>query len=374
MKIAILHYHRIGGSGVVAYEIGRAMAEKLGHEVHFIGLNAPFRLLESDNEHLYFHKIWVKEYPVFDFQPYTLALASQLADIIDRYDIDIVHSHYALPHAVAAVLARDIAGKKVKCITTLHGTDITVVGSHPTMKNITRYAINSNNMVTAVSNFLKIETEKILKIAPGRIKTIYNFVNPEDFNPHLQKNKLCKNKKGRHILVHVSNLRDVKSPLDVLKIFYGIHQARVKDFELWIIGEGPMEIEMRQWCLDHELEDRVKFMGVRSNIGKLLASCFMMILPSKTESFGLSALESMACGVPVIASRAGGLPEVIDDGVNGILFEPGNVDEATEKALTLIKNPQKLKAMKKACLKQSKVKFDFNKIIKEYEELYKKVL
>ena len=374
MKIAVLHYHRIGGSGVVAYEIGRAMADNLHHEVHFVGLSAPFRLLESDNERLHFHKIWIKEYPVFDFQPYTLALASQLADIIDRYDIDIVHSHYALPHAIAAILARDIAEKKVKCITTLHGTDITVVGSHPTMKNITRYAINSSDAVTAVSNFLKVETEKIMGIAPGHIKTIYNFVNTDDFNPNLQANRLCDAKKGRCVMVHVSNLRDVKSPIDVLKIFYGLHQANVKDFELWIIGEGPMEVEMRQWCMDHRIKDRVKFMGVRSNIGKLLASCYMMILPSKSESFGLSALEAMACGVPVIASRAGGLPEVIKDGVSGILFEPGNVDDAIEKALALINNPKKLAAMKKACLEQSKVKFDYNKVISEYKDLYHSVL
>lgn len=369
MNIAVLHYHRIGGSGVVAYEIGKAMSDKK-HDVHFIGLSAPFRLLESESRHLHFHKIWIKEYPVFDFQPYTLALASQLADIIDRYDIDVVHSHYALPHAIAAILARDIAKKKIKCVTTLHGTDITVVGSHPTMKNISRHAINSSDAVTAVSNFLKTESEKILDIKPGFIQTVYNFVNPKEFHPNLGCSKLFNAQENRKVIIHVSNLREVKNPIDVLTIFHGILHANAGNFELWIVGEGPMEVEMREWSIKHGVENRVKFMGVRSNIGRLLSACELMILPSKTESFGLSALEAMACGVPVLASRAGGLPEVIEDEVSGLLFEPGNTQEAIRKAVSLITNKKKLANMKKASIQHAHTNFQSINIINQYENLY----
>ena len=178
MNIAILNYHRVGGSGVVAYEIGRAMAEERGHRVHFIGLEPPFRLQDNFFDSVIFHKVDLQEYPVFDYQPYALALASQLSEIIQKYDIDVIHSHYALPHAISALLAKEISGKKVKLVTTLHGTDITIVGAHPSMMNITRYAIEKSDAVTAVSNSLKKDTEDRLGIKPGKIQTIYNFINP----------------------------------------------------------------------------------------------------------------------------------------------------------------------------------------------------
>ncbi|MDA8031389.1 MAG: N-acetyl-alpha-D-glucosaminyl L-malate synthase BshA, partial [Alphaproteobacteria bacterium] len=262
----------------------------------------------------------------------------------------------------------------VKCITTLHGTDITVVGTHPTMKNITRYAINSSDAVTSVSNFLKQKTESTLDIGQKKIQTIYNFINPLNFNPNLKRNQLCKTSKGRCAIVHVSNLRQVKSPLNMLKIFKGIHEAGVKEVELKIVGEGPMEIKMREWCADNRIEDLVQFMGVRSNIGNILASSYLMLLPSKFESFGLVALEAMACGVPVVASNTGGIPEVIDDGVNGILFESENIEQAICKAVDLISNPERLQAMRKACVEQVNTKFEFNKIIKQYEHLYRSLV
>ena len=370
MKIAILHYHRIGGSGIVAYEIGRTMAEEKGHEVHFVGLDAPFRFFQRHSKNLNFHKIFVKEYPVFDFQPYTLALASQLSEIIERYGIDIIHSHYALPHAVGAILARDILASKVKCVTTLHGTDITVVGSHPSMKNITRYAIEKSDAVTAVSNYLTKTTEAMLELKSKKIQTIYNFVNPKDFHPGLKIENLCRSKTGKCVMVHVSNLREVKLPMDVLRIFNGIVKKSNVPYELWIVGEGPMENEMRKLVLQYGLDEQVKFLGIRSNLGNLIATAELMILPSKSESFGLVALEAMACGVPVLASRAGGLPEVIDDQVDGLLFEPGNHDEATYKALELFEDPHAQRKMREACLKKATGKFNMTKVIAEYEQLY----
>ncbi|MBL8992590.1 MAG: glycosyltransferase, partial [Spirochaetia bacterium] len=241
MNIVVLHYHRIGGSGIVAYEIGRAMAEERGHKVHFMGLEPPFRLGDNYTEQMRFHKVWVKEYAVFDHQPYALALASQLVDIIRDHDIDVIHSHYALPHAVAAILAREMAldmlGKKVRCVTTLHGTDITVVGSHPSMKNITRHAIEKSDAVVAVSDYLKHETVRHFGTAPEKITTIYNFINPQFFNPGYRSESHCPRKKGCRTIVHISNLREVKDPFAVIRIFHGMIQEMPK-LELFIVGEG----------------------------------------------------------------------------------------------------------------------------------------
>ncbi|MCP4151102.1 MAG: N-acetyl-alpha-D-glucosaminyl L-malate synthase BshA [bacterium] len=375
MNIAILCYHRIGGSGIVAYEIGRAMAEEKGHTVHFMGLEPPFRLKngDSENEAMKFHRVCVQEYPVFDFQPYSLALASQLSTIIKHCDIDVIHSHYALPHAISALLARDISGRPVKCVTTLHGTDITVVGAHPSMTDITRYAIEKSYVVTAVSDSLARDSEERLGVAPGLIKTVYNFINPKFFNPSMRPPD-CQKRKEKTVLLHISNLRAVKRPLDVIEIFHGIHSAigSQRDVELRIVGEGPMEYEMRELVEKLGIEAHVKFLGVRSDIGSIIACSDMVLLPSREESFGLIALEAMACGVPVIASRVGGLPEVIDDGRSGYLFEMGNTAEAAEKAVKLIMDRELLKKVKKEALKDANEKFDMHKIVDQYEELYRK--
>jgi N-acetyl-alpha-D-glucosaminyl L-malate synthase BshA len=371
MNIAILCYHRIGGSGVVAYEIGRAMAEEKGHTVHFMGLEPPFRLKEDDSERMRFHKVNVKEYPVFDFQPYSLALASQLSTIIKRFCIDVVHSHYALPHAVSALLARDISGKKsVKCITTLHGTDITVVGAHPGMMDITRYAIEKSDVVTAVSNSLAADSERVLGITKGKIKTVYNFINPKDFNPSLRPPE-CEGRTDRTAVLHLSNLRAVKRPLDVIHIFHNILKAVHRPVELRIVGEGPLQVEMMDLVEKLGMEDDVKFMGIHSNIGKVIACADLMLLPSQHESFGLAALEAMACGVPVVASRVGGLPEVIDHGRSGFLFPVGDVDKAAEKAIKLLEDRKLYKSIRQQGLKDAVEKFAVNKIVEQYEALYK---
>ncbi len=369
MNIVILCYHRIGGSGVVAYEIGRAMAEGKGHQVHFMGLEPPFRLKNNYSDAMRFHKVYVQEYPVFDFQPYSLALASQLAAIIRQNNIDVIHSHYALPHAVSALLARDISGRNARCVTTLHGTDITIVGAHPTMMDITRYAIEKSDVVTAVSNHLRQQSEKKLGITPGKIKTVYNFVNPESFNPSLGSSKPCM--KGEKIVVlHLSNLRAVKRPLDVIKIFHRIVNAMDRAVELCVVGEGPLESEMMILADELGIRDRVKFLGVRSDTGCLIASSHLMLLPSQEESFGLAALEAMACGVPVVASRVGGLPEVIDDCRSGMLFTPGDTEEAAQKALKVLKDEKLYESIKSEAFKDARHKFAMNEIIDQYEQLY----
>jgi L-malate glycosyltransferase len=369
MNIVILCYHRIGGSGIVAYEIGRAMAEDKGHTVHFMGLEPPFRLKDSCSDNMRFHKVHVKEYPVFDYQPYALALASQLSSIIKRCNIDVIHSHYALPHAVSALLARDISGKTVKCVTTLHGTDITVVGAHPSMTDITCYAINRSDVVTTVSNALAAETEKKLCYGSRKIETVYNFINPKFFNPGLRDEGF--RRKDRLSVIHISNLRAVKRPLDVIEIFNGIYKEMGDAVELQIVGEGPLQYEMISRVEQLGIERNVRFMGVRRDIGRVLASADLLLLPSSQESFGLAALEAMACGVPVIASRVGGLPEVIDDGRSGYLFELGNTEEAAAKGVKLLRDKQLYDSFCVEALRDAEEKFSMPKIVDQYEALYK---
>lgn len=373
MKIAILNYHRMGGSGIVAYELGRAMAEEMGHTVHFVGLEPPFRLGEQYSDRIKFHKVWLKDYPVFNYPPYTLALASQLSELIIKCNIDLIHSHYALPHAVAALLARDISGRDVKCVTTLHGTDITVVGAHPSMKNITCHALRKCDAVTAVSHYLRTETERTFGLPEGRIQTIYNFLNPEFFNSGLQKKEQL-NPENDFVCLHISNLRKVKQPLDVIRIFHGLAAGSARPMRLWILGDGPMQSEMISLAASLGIEKRVKFMGIRTNIGPIIASANLLIMPSSEESFGLSALEAMACGVPVLAAHAGGLPEVVLDGHTGFLFQTGDTKAAVDRGLQLVRNPDLLESMAKTAVKHAVETFNMNTIVRQYNALYETVL
>jgi len=369
MQIAILNYHRLGGSGIVAYEIGRAMAENRGHEVHFIGLEPPFRLQDNLSNRMHFHRIALHDYPVFNYPPYTLALASQLGDLIDQYNIEVVHSHYALPHAVAAILARDIAGRRVRCVTTLHGTDITVVGAHPTMKNITRYAIQHSDAVTAVSRDLKSRTVTMFGIDPDRIDVVYNFVNPEVFHPGLRPTERNR-PEAPFVVLHMSNLRPVKQPLDVIRIFHGLVNHAPASMALWVLGEGPMQPEMIRLARDLGIADRVRFLGERNPVGPIVASADLMLLPSREEAFGLSALEAMACGVPVLAAAAGGLPEVVRDSETGFLFPPGDMNTAIRLGTELLTNDELRRRMGESARKDALHRFNMADIVQQYESIY----
>ncbi len=365
MNIAILNFHRLGGSGIVAYEIGKAMAEKKNYHVHFVGLQHPFRYQENFNEKIHYHKISIKEYPVFDFQPYTLALASQLAELVERMNIHVIHSHYAIPHAIAAILAKQISKKKVKCITTLHGTDITIVGSHSSMIHITKYAIENSDKITVVSNYLKEKTEKFFQINPNKIQTIYNFVNPNYY-------KMKENKKLENpiIFFHSSNLRVVKNPLETIKIFDQIQKKTSKKCFLWVVGEGPLEHRMLTLCKKLNIEDKVKFLGIQVNPAHFLKKASFFLSTSQDESFGLAALEAMACGVPVISTRVGGVSEVVIEGKDGYLFEPKDISKATEIALSLINNPKKWEVLSKNAYDSARKRFAMNEIIEQYNSLY----
>ena len=374
MNIVILSFHKLGGSGIVAYDIGQAMAIERGHEVHFMGLQPPFRFHQSEfSNKIYYHKVHLKEYPVFDFQPYALALASQLSELIIRFNIDIIHSHYAIPHAICAILAKNISRKNVKCITTLHGTDITILGSHPSMLNITRYAIEQSDVVTAVSENLKIQTFKSLNIKMD-IKVIYNFINPQLFE--LKSNFLAKPiLDDRYVILHSSNLRQAKNPLNVIRIFKSIldlnHTQRLhKKLELWIIGEGPLECEMATLSEQLGIQNQVKFLGIQNSIYPFTEKACLFLLPSSLEAFGLAALEAMYCGIPAITSDVGGLPEVITHGETGFLCAQDDIHAASKYAMEILSNPHKHWEMAKKSHDKALNFFNRTKILNAYENLY----
>jgi len=373
MNIAVLCYHRVGGSGIVAFEIGCAMSQR-GHTVHFVGIEPPFRFGKAGCDRLRFHKVNIYECPVFDYTPYILATASQLSEIIAAEKIDVIHSHYALPHAVAAHLARDISGRQVRCITTLHGTDVTMVGADPSLKSITRHTLLVSDVVTAVSHFLRKETETIFDVPSGRIYTVYNFVNTAFFNPgmksQMETDKALSDKGDKAVVLHMSNLRPVKAPLDVIRIFRKLLERVHRPLELWIVGEGPLQGQMRDFAAALGIAGSVRFFGARNEVGPLLANADLFLLPSDQESFGLAALEAMACGVPVVATRAGGLPEVIEDGVSGALFDKGDIEAGAERAAEILVDRDLAESMRAAAFEIVNGRFREDAIIDRYEQLY----
>lgn len=366
MKIAVLHFHRLGGSGIVAYEIGCALA-KQGHEIHFIGLHFPFRHSHKDSccqDRVFFHKISIQQYEVFDFQPYALALASQVAAIINKYSIDTIHSHYAIPHAICAILAKKISKRKVKCVTTLHGTDITIVGSHSSMKNITRYAIEESDEVTAVSRYLKEKTESIFSIPKNKIKVIYNFINPLQENIKIDVSKKLTEK----IIFHSSNLREVKNPLKLIELFYEI-QKNIPEISLWIIGDGPLRSKMVSKIKNYGIEKKVFFKGIIKDIFPTLRQATITMIPSLDESFSLTALESISCGVPVIANNVGGLKEVLSHGETGYLINENNTEQVVRHFCNLLNDEFLYSKVSNYCLERAKKLFHIKNIISQYEKI-----
>jgi L-malate glycosyltransferase len=371
LKIGITCYPTYGGSGIVATETGKELADR-GHEIHFISYAPPLRLTGA-LANIQYHEVEVSKYPLFDHPPYTLALATKMAEIADTKGLDLLHCHYAIPHSVSAFLAKSmLTPRRLPVVTTLHGTDITLVGSDPSYLPITRFSIDQSDGVTAVSDFLKQETIRVLG-AKKEIEVIYNFVNCEKYRPltdHPLKECLAPN--NEKILVHVSNFRPVKRPADVVEIF--VRVLKEIPSVLLMVGDGPERGNTERLVRNYGIENHVHFSGKQDNIEEFIGISDLLLLPSETESFGLVALEAMACEVPVIASSVGGIPEVVRDGLDGFLSEIGNINQMSGFALTILGDDALRRQMGKSARETAGERFCSTKIIPAYEAFYRKVL
>ena len=370
MKIAIVCYPTFGGSGVVATELGMALAAK-GHEIHFIAYRQPVRL-DTLASRMHFHEVNVPQYDLFKYQPYELALSSKLVDVIKQHQIDLLHVHYAIPHAYAAYMAKKMLEDKgihIPIVTTLHGTDITLVGSHPFYKTAVTFSINHSDYVTAVSESLKQNTLDLFGISK-KIKVIPNFIDVtkyEDRDPPCGRDVLAE--KEEMVITHVSNFRPLKRIMDVIAIFERIIPH--VNAKLMMVGQGPEKEKASFYCRKNDLENKVLFLGNSHEIDKILCHSDLFLLPSEQESFGLAALEAMAQRVPVISTNAGGLPEVNQEGVSGYLCEVGDVDGMAEKAVSILTNPEQHQKMKQQAF-ETATHFDIKKVVLAYEEVYEK--
>ena len=372
MNIGIVCYPTFGGSGVLATELGLELSRK-GHEVHFITYSQPVRL-ELLNSNVHFHEVNVPEYPLFHYQPYELALSSKLVDMVKIHKIDVLHVHYAIPHAYAAYMAKKMLheeGVDVPIVTTLHGTDITLVGSHPFYKTAVTFSINKSDAVTSVSQNLKEDTQRLFHTKKD-IKVIPNFI---DIDKYINTYKDCDRDllalPEERVITHVSNFRPVKCIGDVIEIFYNIQKELPA--KLIMVGEGPERKKAEHLCKTYKIGDKVVFLGNSSEVDKILCFSDLFLLPSQTESFGLAALEAMASGVPVISSDSGGIPEVNIQGVSGFLSPVGAIDEMVQNALKILKDDTVLETFKKGA-QSTATKFDIHKIVPFYEAIYEEAL
>jgi N-acetyl-alpha-D-glucosaminyl L-malate synthase BshA len=373
MKIAIVCYPTFGGSGVVATELGLELARR-GHEIHFITYSQPVRLALL-NPNVHYHEVNVPEYPLFHYQPYELALSSKLVDMVKLYKIEVLHVHYAIPHAYAGYMAKQMLkneGINLPMITTLHGTDITLVGNHPFYKPAVTFSINKSDYVTSVSQSLKDDTLKLFKIK-NKIRVIPNFIELDKVakDPQAPCHRYVMAKENERIITHISNFRKVKRIPDIIKIFYNIQ--KVMPAKLMMVGDGPEKEKAEALCMELGIYDKVIFFGNSNEIDKILCMTDLFLLPSETESFGLAALEAMACGVPVISSNSGGLPEVNFDGISGYLSNVGNVEEMAANAIKILEDDDILKEFKANALEVAK-KFDIKNILPKYEALYQRAI
>ncbi|MCS7462503.1 N-acetyl-alpha-D-glucosaminyl L-malate synthase BshA [Paenibacillus doosanensis] len=370
LKIGITCYPTLGGSGVVATELGKLLAEQ-GHQVHFITHSMPFRLGKFD-KNIFYHEVEVNDYYVFKYPPYDLSLASKLAQVVQLEELDLLHVHYAIPHAVCALLAKQMVGDRVKVVTTLHGTDITVLAQDESLSDLIRYAINGSDAVTAVSRDLIQETRKLLSIEKP-IDLAYNFVDKRVYYPRevtaLRKEFAHPDEK---ILIHISNFRPVKRVTDVVEVFDKI--CRDVPSRLLFVGEGPELSKVLCKVKERGLLDRVTFCGKQDDVAQLLSLSDVMLLPSEKESFGLVALEAMACGVPSVASNAGGIPELITHGETGFLADIGDVDQMAYYTKMLLTDKALYEKVTQACLHRARFTFCNDVITRQYEEIYYRVL
>jgi N-acetyl-alpha-D-glucosaminyl L-malate synthase BshA len=377
MRIGITCYPTYGGSGVVATELGIELAA-LGHEVHFISYSQPFRLNGRD-EGIFYHEVPVSSYPLFEFPPYDLALASRMVEVAEYYELDLLHVHYAIPHSVSALLARQMMaakGRRLPFVTTLHGTDITLVGLDRCYLPITKYAIQESDGVTSISNYLKEKT--IVDFAVTReIEVITNFVNCDVYTPINDPAKRAEARRrlaapDEAILMHLSNFRPVKRVVDTVKIF--AHVVREIPAQLVLVGDGPDRSAAEWLAHDLGIHSKIHFMGKQERVNELLPLADIMLMPSELESFGLAALEAMACKVPSIATSVGGVPELIDDGVTGLLYPVGDVEGMSQGALSLLKDREKLEAMREAGRKNAQKRFCSSLVVPQYVRYYEAVL
>ena len=369
MKIAIVCYPTFGGSGVVATELGLELAHR-GHEIHFITYRQPVRLALL-NSKVYYHEVNVPEYPLFHYQPYELALSSKLVDMVKLYKIELLHVHYAIPHAYAGYMAKQMLkdeGIIIPMVTTLHGTDITLVGNHPFYKTAVSFSINKSDIVTSVSQSLKDDTYKLFNIKK-EIHVIPNFIELDKIRNESQISchRSVMAKKEERIVTHISNFRKVKRIPDIIKIFYKI-QEKIPA-KLMMVGDGPEKVKAEQLCKELGIEEKVIFFGNSSEIDQILSYSDLFLLPSETESFGLAALEAMAWSVPVISTNSGGLPEVNFDGISGYLSNVGDVDSMAANALKILTDDATLVKFRESALEIAQ-QFDIKKILPLYEALY----
>lgn len=370
LKIGITCYPTVGGSGVMATELGKMLAER-GHEIHFITSSMPFRL-NKIYPNIFYHEVQVNNYSVFQYPPYDIALASKMADVIQSEELDVLHVHYAIPHAVCAALARDMSGQEIGIVTTLHGTDITVLGYDSSLTSAIRYGIEKSDIVTAVSNALKKQTYELIDTEKP-IETIYNFVDEREYKP-MDGTKLKKDfgiRDDERVLIHVSNFRKVKHIPDIIQTFIKVREQLPA--KLLLVGDGPEKNQIIHEVKKGKFASDILFLGKQENLAELYAMSDLKLLMSEKEAFGLVLLEAMACGVPGIGTNIGGIPEVIKHGENGYIVELGDYEKAAQFAVNLLQNEQMLQQFRKSAIDTANHKFHSSNIVEQYEALYEKV-
>jgi N-acetyl-alpha-D-glucosaminyl L-malate synthase BshA len=373
MKIGITCYPTYGGSGAVATELGLELAQR-GHEVHFVSYARPFRL-DPFRERVFFHEVEMEDYPLFEHPPYSLALAVALHDTARKHELDLVHVHYAIPHATSAWIAHEMLGEErdLKIVTTLHGTDITLVGLHPSFHAITRFSILRSHGLTAVSKFLKRETVRDFTVPEERVEVIPNFIDTAVYRRGLvPSHRATLAPDGEKIVMHISNFRAVKRAEDVVSVFAKLTAKQPS--RLVLVGDGPERPRVLMRAEELGVRDRVMFLGKHTSVHEVLSCADLFLLPSASESFGLVALEAMACGAPVVASNVGGLPEVIEHGTSGYMFDVGDIDAMAEAGLRIMGDDEHWRSLSEAGRALAEERFSSERVVPQYERYYEQVL
>ncbi|MDR1840395.1 MAG: N-acetyl-alpha-D-glucosaminyl L-malate synthase BshA [Holophagales bacterium] len=369
MRIGISCYSTFGGSGVVAAEVGKSLAAR-GHEVHILSPSLPPRLMGFE-DHVTFHEVSASPYPLFESDQFSIALASRMADVADRHKLDIIHAHYAIPHASAALLARMALDDRIKVVTTLHGTDITVVGSDPSYLPMVKLAIRASDAVTVVSEYLKNETIRTFDVN-RHIDVVYNFACPPRVEEGARNQRVWLSPDGTPILAHISNFRPVKRVMDAMRVFEIVR--REYPCKLVMVGDGPDRVEAENFAREKDLESDVRFTGKQLDIASVLECADVFLLPSATESFGLAALEAMSHGVPVVASRVGGIPEVVRNEMDGFLAEVKDVEAMASSVTRLISSPELRLEMGARAKERARSTFAEEPIVDQYQAVYERVI